>query len=102
MTDRTASGRTRSRAAIDIARVGHSAAFRSGTGRGLDFSFSRGATRQGETSQDNETKMSNRFFHLQLNRRSPTIGLGRARLEPTRICAASTLGLWQLAGQGLS
>ena len=65
MTDRS-SRHFGARTSIDIARVGDSAApFGDGcAGRGLDLSFSRSATRQDVAREDNETKLSDRSFHL--------------------------------------
>ena len=69
----------------------------------MNFSVSRGAARQNETGQGNETNVPDRFFHLQLNRRSLPIGLGWGHAsQSAAICASPTLNRWQLDGGGLS
>jgi hypothetical protein len=96
MTDR-ASRRAHTRTSVDLGRVGHSAAF-SVEGcavRGVDFGFARSATRQDTAREGNDTKLSNRSFHLQMNRRWWAIRFpGEQPFEGKRPRSARVGGLW--------
>ena len=106
MTERDSRRGICSWTAIDVARISHSAAYRPATRRrvGLDFRFSRSATRQNKTSQGGETNVSDKFLHFPLNRRCFTIGSGRGAYlaRNGRNLAHRSRPSGQSGGQGLS